>query len=112
MATLTASGVICSDGTLNGQYTGTDSQATSLPLGAYVGALSGQANLPGRVDVNSSIPYVKYRTSNDYLRTSYAPSGTASVSGWGNLAGTWRSRGAQFAICTNQTYAFLAQRVA
>lgn len=112
MATLTASGLNASDGTLNGQYTGTDSQASSLPIGSFVSALNGSVPLPGRVDVNGTVPYIKYRTTNDYVRVSYGPSGTASVSGYANLAGTWRNRGGNFSVCTNSTFGILAQRVA
>jgi hypothetical protein len=112
MATLTANGVNCADGSLEGQYTGTDSQASSLPIGSFVWANNGNASLPGRIDVNSSVPYIKYRTTNDYVRVSYAPSGTASVSGYANLAGTWRNRGGSYSVCDNVTYGILAQRVA
>ncbi len=112
MATLTASGLNASDGTLNGQYTGTDSQASSLPIGSFVNTLNGTVPLPGRIDVNGTVPYIKYRTTNDYLRVYYAPSSTASVSGYANLAGTWRSRGGNFSVCLNVTFGILVQRVA
>jgi hypothetical protein len=112
MATLTASGINCSDGTLNGYYTGTDSQA-SHPIGAFVYAITGNAGtVSGRCDVNGTVPYIKYRTANDYQRVLYGPSSTASLSGWGNLAGTWRSRGGLYNLCNNTTYNIFAQRVA
>jgi hypothetical protein len=112
MATLTASGLNASDGTLNGQYTGTDSQASSLPIGSLVWTTYDFGSLPGRVDVNSTVPYIKYYTLNNYFRVGYAPSSAASLANTANLAGTWRNRGANFVTCGGLTYNILAQRVA
>lgn len=83
MATLTAAGINCSNGTLDGQYTGTASTNTSFPVGSYLFGAS--ANI-----LNSSVTL--------YEQTVYypfPPGGPART-----LAGTWRARGYQQSGCS------------
>ena len=86
MATLTASGVNCSDGTLNGQYTGTTVNYTSYPIGSFISRdydtctaspLLNQTLTP--LWVNNTAYYAYY--------FNHGGAGTTS------LPGTWRSRG-------------------
>jgi hypothetical protein len=114
MATLTSLGVNASDGSLNGQYTGTDSQYNSYPIGSilFTGTVVIGASAPITY-VNSSFPYVKYRTTADFLRAFFVASSTASVAGWANLSGTWRLRGgAGYGGCCGNTIGGVIQRVA
>jgi hypothetical protein len=99
MATLTSTGINCSNGTLDGQYTGTTAQNTSYPIGSYL--LVSASNITAFMNSNTTI----YTPQNGgvYLFT-YNPGTGSSV-----ISGTWRSRGPWPAGCFN---GFLAQRVA
>lgn len=85
MATLTSTGVNCSNGTLDGYYTGTSAFNTSYPLGTYfIGDRDGCA---GAMVLNStsstqwSVPAYNYRWF-------WYNSGGGTA-----IAGTWRCRG-------------------
>lgn len=84
MATLTSTGVICSNGTLDGYYTGTAFNNTSYPLGSH---LLMQLNVTN-VNVNAS---TNVFTSNnaEQIYIWQGNMGTGSVA----ISGTWRSRG-------------------
>jgi hypothetical protein len=92
MATLTSAGVNCSDGTLNGQYSGTSSSYTTYPIGQYV--LAGPVG--GCCPVILSNATAAPGTSSGYINL-YNPRTL--------LAGTWRTRGAALTVT-------LCQRVA
>lgn len=111
MATLTASGINCSDGTLDGQYTGT-SKTASLPIGSVVYAFNTTGTAPVISGVNSTIPYVKYDTRSIPQGCVYYLSNTASVASYTNLSGTWRNRGGAVDGCNGSLLVALAQRVA
>lgn len=113
MATLTSTGINCSNGTLDGYYTGTDSQNSTVPIGSVVFAYNYSGSPPASGTwVNSTIPYIKYETRNIAQRSLYYVSATASVANYGNLAGTWRSRGGAVNGCDGTLTLALAQRVA
>ena len=97
MATLTSSGVNCSNGTLDGYYTGTSSSNTSYPIGTYLYAFSGTCVVPA---FNATITVnVPTSAGNSY-------SGINGAFGGNNAPGTWRFRGA------NAYGSGLVQRVA
>jgi len=115
MATLTAAGINCSNGTLDGQYTGTSAVNTTFPIGTYLFCQSGPAGgAVGAVYVNSTMPYVKVYTAAVSLNQSaFYTSSQASVSGFSNLSGTWRLRGSISHDDYNVVvYGGLVQRVA
>lgn len=82
MATLTAAGINCSNGTLDGQYTGTTASNTSYPIGSYILVTLGCAF----VVANSSATLYSYTPYAVFLNSN--PGGSYIV-----LSGTWRSRG-------------------
>ena len=97
MATLTSTGINCSNGTLDGFYTGTTTNNTTCPIGSYVvvnGAYTGGPTL------NNSTP-ITILSAQRYVFNSGSPT----------LAGTWRSRGSVNAICGSD-YGGLMQRTA
>ena len=96
MATLTATGINCSNGTLDGYYTGTSTSNTTYPIGSY---LMGNLSLGG---VNSS-------------QNVYINGGAVSATPGTICAGTWRTRGygpATIVPCQGNFYAILVQRTA
>lgn len=113
MATLTSSGVNCSDGTLDGQYTGTSTSNTSFPIGSYLFCGTNVGTAPQNVFVNNNVPYVKTSTIANFNRVYFFISANASNSGFANLSGTWRSRGAYGSDgCNFNVYNGMFQRVA
>lgn len=109
MATLTAAGINCSNGQLDGFYTGTTAANTSYPIGSYVfcAAVSRGNPFP---DVNNNLAGLYMYTSglptNNYIFGTYAGDPRATI------AGTWRSRGgASYDSCGTRSGG-LAQRVA
>jgi hypothetical protein len=102
MATLTASGINCSNGTLDGLYTGTTLNNSAYPIGSMLSV---------RVTVSLPQPNVAtnvYSPGNgnyDFFQTS---NGTGAVL----LSGTWRSRGRSGTLGGGCVEVFLAQRVA
>jgi hypothetical protein len=114
MATLTAAGINCSNGTLDGQYTGTSAVNTTFPIGTYVFCQSSPAGgAVGAVYVNSTMPYVKTNTAGGLAQSAFYTSSQASVSGFSNLSGTWRLRGSISHDDYNViVYGGLVQRVA
>lgn len=101
MATLTSTGINCSNGTLDGQYTGTTANNTSFPIGSYV-ILSTQTNDPG---INTNASASIYTAGNPYY---------SNTAGGSALSGTWRSRGtAQKTYnCAIVVWGYLMQRTA
>ena len=84
MATLTADGINCSNGTLNGFYTGSTANNTSYPLGSLLsGAFDGCSQT---FYLNQA--YTLYVQNNAFAR--YPATYNTGVA----LAGTWRVRGA------------------
>lgn len=99
MATLTAAGINCSNGQLDGFYTGTTATNSSYPIGSYLGGVS---NLD---PCTYPIPSINNPPPGSGLRTdgSTIGYGTAYATA---IAGTWRLR-------SNRNIGhFLFQRVA
>ena len=88
MATLTSTGINCSNGTLDGQYTGTTAANTTYPIGSYVLAMAVFCEPLVAVNATASI-YTSNTVAADgkFYRSNPGGAG-ASV-----IAGTWRSRG-------------------
>jgi len=84
MATLTADGVNCSNGTLNGFYTGTTVTNTSYPIGSY---FVGDKDYCANFALNAAIGTQWTQSGYPYRWIWYNPGGGASI------AGTWRVRG-------------------
>lgn len=108
MATLTSTGVNCSNGTLDGFYTGSTAGNTTYPIGSYLFA-SGSSSYPPPNATYANATFSMHNSGTSF--NTYA-SGSA-------LAGTWRCRGVAYqyvpaAGCTGQyNYAaYLAQRTA
>ena len=103
MATLTAAGVNCSNGQLDGLYTGATANNTSYPIGSYLWIALGASTLM----INSS--FTAYTTNNSSANRFSSISGIFSPSV--ALAGTWKHRGN--GVSGDACYAaFLGQRVA
>lgn len=98
MATLTASGVICSNGTLDGYYTGTATSNTSYPIGTYLLAATPCGNA---VTLNNNCSVNVPSSAGNALV------GIGGAYGGGVCAGTWRTRG-----CGYGNFQQLVQRVA
>lgn len=88
MATLTSTGVNCSNGTLDGYYTGTTIANTSYPIGSYI--FVGMQNYTSEVSKNASSTIY---TSNSNAQFQNNNSNSGSV-----VAGTWRARGMAYTI--------------
>jgi hypothetical protein len=108
MATLTSTGINCSDGTLDGQYTGTVQNNTSYPIGSYllVGYATYAAQTVGRngtMSVYNMLGFVPFAYMN-----------ANTFGSWSILSGTWRQRGGMVVIGSGESeFNFmLAQRVA
>lgn len=88
MATLTSTGINCSNGTLDGQYTGTTAANATYPIGSYVLAMSVYCEAAASLNATASI-YTSnsVATSGQFYRSN--PGGTGATV----LAGTWRCRG-------------------
>lgn len=84
MATLTATGVNTSNGTLDGFYTGTASANTSFPIGSYLNRYGDSCS---SYLANSTYPV--WTTGVDTTTYYYVGTGSSSA----QLAGTWRARG-------------------
>lgn len=87
MATLTASGINCSNGTLDGQYTGTAAGNTSYPIGSYA-IMYWYCTCVGAQVLNYTMPGVFTNNSSAYF-SRFNPGGAGAAA----VAGTWRSRG-------------------
>lgn len=102
MATLTAAGVNCSNGTLDGQYTGTSGANTSYPIGSYLGGVvNGDGCTFTAPNPNNAFPGSGLRILN----------GTTFIYGTAvglAVSGTWRSRASSLASSNID----LCQRVA
>jgi hypothetical protein len=84
MATLTSTGVNCSNGTLDGYYTGTAYNNTSYPLGSY---FVGDKDSCASFNLNATMNTCWTSPTYPYRWIWYNPgNGTA-------IAGTWRNRG-------------------
>lgn len=83
MATLTATGVTTSNGTLDGFYTGSSATNTSYPIGSYVLINAGSGARLGNVNTSASVRVVNL-SGVQYQFT---------VSGGTVLSGTWVGRG-------------------
>lgn len=106
-ATLTSTGINCSNGTLDGLYTGTTRNNSTFPIGSYVAT-------------NYSFTGVQMLYPNE-TNTVYSPgtgtyaqnfSNNAGGPGSVACAGTWRSRGQCADSYGGSTYFYLFQRVA
>ena len=99
MATLTASGIDCSNGTLNGQYTGTTYNNTSYPIGSYL--------------LIGFLGYSPWQTNNASATIAINPYGPGFSDFGGStvMSGTWRARGSVAGVCYTM-YVNLYQRVA
>lgn len=78
MATLTASGINCADGTYNGVYTGTALNNLDFPIGSHLGSFNNFSAL------NRAASTTMYTHTQNIIFTS----GVGAVSA---LSGTWRS---------------------
>lgn len=94
MATLTAAGVSFADGNINGQYTGTDGNNSSWPVGSYLGVAGAQPNRNSQYTV-----YTHPSTTISYQINSGAVA----------MAGTWAARG--MTMSSSSGYYTLFQRV-
>jgi hypothetical protein len=102
VATLTASGINCSNGTLDGQYTGSAANNTTYPIGSFVAALYAAGPL---INQAQTVYCANSATGTQFSAVS------GIVSPQVALAGTWRSRGILASI--NSCYnAAIYQRVA
>lgn len=88
MATITASGINCSNGTLDGYYTGTTTTNTSYPLGSYLLLTGSYTNSP---NVNSSAGTVYVYTAG--IGGTPKVFGNSAVGTRTAISGTWSSRG-------------------
>lgn len=86
MATLTASGINCSNGTLDGQYTGTTSNITTYPIGSFVTRNYQGCCSPSLLNATVTC----YVTTNAATAFNFLFSGGA---GTNLVSGTWRCRG-------------------
>jgi hypothetical protein len=85
MATLTASGINCSNGTLDGQYTGSAANNTSYPIGSI---------LVRQYDACVGLTFkLNAATSPNYVSISLPYVTAAFAAGYVTLSGTWVSRG-------------------
>jgi len=84
MATLTATGVTTSNGTLDGYYTGSSSSNTSFPVGSYI-QMNAQ-NISSGVALNGSFTPKLFFNGGQYTFAGPYGSGTA-------ISGTWVCRG-------------------
>jgi len=94
MATLTATGINTSNGTLDGFYTGSTTTTTSYPLGSYL-FLSDQSSVAYGINVTATVR----NSGGDSFRND-----TGTV-----CAGTWKSRGRD---TNTYNYFNLMQRIA
>lgn len=87
MATLTATGINCSNGTLDGQYTGTTVNNSSYPIGSYI-SMNWYCTCFGAQVLNYTMPAVWVNSSSTYFFR-FSPGGSGATT----VSGTWRSRG-------------------
>lgn len=87
MATLTSTGINCSNGTLDGYYTGSAANNTSYPIGSYLYAACGCS--PVYLNNNCSVN-IPNSSTNNYV-------GINGAFGGNVCAGTWRTRGTGYA---------------
>jgi len=85
-ATLTADGLNASNGTLNGQYTGTTVNISAYPIGSILSSTWNPCSTTPLLNSTLSTRYVNASSST----VSYTPPSSPVT-----LAGTWRSRGTQ-----------------
>jgi hypothetical protein len=107
MATLTAAGIDCSNGTLNGQYTGTLNINSTYPIGSFICTVDISCIAALALNAATAAIYTNTAISNtgQFRRTSPGGAGLTTI------AGTWRCRGATINTAgTNTPYLF--QRVA
>ncbi len=105
MATLTATGVTTSNGTLDGYYTGSSGTNTSFPLGSYI-LSDPQGNYLDK-QLNTSVT-VGYTTASGYSGKFFTTGGNG---GYVTLSGTWVQRGNTNHTC-GLVIGFLLQRIA
>jgi len=93
MATLTATGINTSNGTLDGFYTGTSATNSSFPIGTYLQCLGAGNPSQSIAALNASATIRIYFNGGQYGGyTANFGSGTV-------LSGTWRCRGGANADC-------------
>jgi len=88
MAVLTAAGIDCSNGTLNGQFATTTAASSTYPIGAYVMVLA--VGCFARIALNSS---TTIWLNNAGATSGFFQRGNPGGAGATTLAGTWRCRG-------------------
>ncbi len=119
MATLTADGLNASNGTLNGQYTGSSATITTLPIGSFVLVGGGQGSTNGIFSTpalnNSRTVFVTTGGTFGSSPFGYVMGGSGNMP-TAALSGTWVRRGsAAVELCCNSNYAYgphLFQRLA
>lgn len=95
MATLTATGINTSNGTLDGFYTGSTANNTSYPIGSYLQCLgTGNPNYSIVALNGTAVPRVFFNGGQYGGFTANYASGGGSV-----VSGTWRGRGGVNANC-------------
>jgi hypothetical protein len=103
MATLTAAGINCSNGQLDGFYTGTAANNTSYPIGTYLGSVGNGAGCCfGTPLPNANMPGTGLRITGNNFKFGAGTTG---------IAGTWRSRSSETTPATG-SICILVQRVA
>lgn len=103
MATLTSTGINCSNGTLDGYYTGSAASNTSFPIGSYLSVMGPTMAIATSYSVNITNAANYY-----FFTTGYNPiGGTPSA-----VPGTWRARGYSGYDSNLGNYLNLMQRTA
>jgi len=106
-AVLTADGLNASNGTLNGQYTGTTNTNSTYPIGSFICTVDVSCIAALALNAAAAAIYTNTAISNtgQFRRTNPGGAGLTTI------AGTWRVRGATVSTAgTNTPYLF--QRVA
>lgn len=109
MATLTATGVTTSNGTLDGYYTGSTGTNTTFPIGSYL-MFSDGYNSVNPATISATVPLYVPVNNNTYAAGSRIKDST--FNGGSALAGTWRIRGWGGEVSCQVVTVGLAQRTA
>ena len=107
MATVTSTGINCSNGTLDGLYTGTTRNNSTFPIGSYVATVYSYSGVQMLYPNETNTVYSPGTGTYAQAFSNNAGSPGAAV-----CAGTWRSRGQCAPDVGGSTYNYLFQRVA
>jgi hypothetical protein len=107
MATLTAAGINCSNGQLDGFYTGTAANNSSFPIGSYI-LCAQNGTLSSNLNATTAQIYMHTAGAVAVNRAYSTNTGGTKVA----IAGTWRSRGCTYTDGCDVSTGMLTQRVA